>query len=114
MKRYGKYVEKLTSNIKEHLHNGALKEFSFFHDLNHCDLSIEFRKVTGKTFKKCINDYRKTIFEKYLKEESSEKGYTIAYKLGFKTEQQLYKWVKNNYGTTYKDLKNTGGTRNAK
>lgn len=109
MKRYEKCIEKLISNIKKYLHKGALKDFALFHDLNQCDLSSEFRRVIGKTFKKCVNDYRKTIFEKLLTEWPNEKGYTIAYKLGFKTEHQFYKWVKKNYGATYKNMKNAGG-----
>ncbi len=77
--------------------------------MNQCDLSIEFRKVTGKTFKRYINDHRIILFDKLLTDGYNEKGYTIAHKLGFKTEQQFYKWVKKNYGATYRGLKNAGG-----
>ncbi len=109
MKKYGKYIKKITSDINEHLYNGALKKFCFFHDLNQCDLSSEFRRVLGKNFKIYANDYRKTIFEKLLADGYNEKGYTIADKLGFKTEHQFYKWVRKNYGTIYKVLQKNHG-----
>ncbi|MDP2209913.1 MAG: AraC family transcriptional regulator [Bacteroidota bacterium] len=98
-------VEKLIDYIKNNFNNGFNnKIIAAKFKINPVYLSHVFRKTTGRTIRRFIEDCRIDKFNELINAEYKHYGYEVGYKLGFKSDYSFYRWVKRVYGKTYNEL----------
>lgn len=97
IKRLLKYVDNHWNN---HL---SIKQFSDKSGMSPSKVSILFKKEIGYTIREYVSRKRIQQFQKLIGKSENSKAYCIAKELGFKSETQLYKWIKISSGKTYRE-----------
>ncbi len=99
----------LIQNVREYLQANIhkecrVKEMGNHFKLDPANLDKLFRRATGMTIKQCHDTMKNERLHELLK-SNGLKGYTIAQKLGFESEDTFYLWVKRLNGMGVRELR---------
>ncbi len=83
--------------------NLCLKAFAFENHLTSSNLSTIFKKHSGVTITRYIDNKRLEKLKQLKTQTPRVKGFDTAITLGFKSEIQFYRWIKRKTGFTYID-----------
>lgn len=88
-------IKRLLGYIDRHWNNHlSIKQFSYESGMGQSKVSILFKKEIGYTIREYINRKRIQKFKKLIGKSENSKAYCLAKEMGFKSETQLYKWIK--------------------
>jgi len=84
----------------------SLKGIGAHFQIDPSDAEHFFRRMTGTTIKRYVDQLRKQSLAEFLTSERELYGYEIGTAIGFQNEQTFYRWVRRTYGKTYTQLRN--------
>jgi AraC-like DNA-binding protein len=82
----------------------TVKELAAQFQMYPSDISRLFRKSTGKTFRRYVNERRRQHLLEAIASSVDSRGYHFAEQLDFQEDRSFYRWVKKEFGVSFKQL----------
>src|SRR5437763_1474205 len=105
-------LDRLQDDIRSYVHANwhlglSLKSVGSHFHVDPSDADQAFRKRTGVTIKRYVNQMRERKIVELLSNSPEMYGYEMSGVLGFQNEHSFYRWVKRTFGITYSNLRDS-------